>query len=138
MNARRFRQLLGRRSPGIELWPRDDREAARALLAKSSRARRLYRAALDTDETLDSPIDSALLDRLVAGARARIVAEPRRVRPWPGRIIAPLQWGALAACALLGIWAGTPGKGLSAAPPSAVLASFQMTALDPPWTEDAP
>ncbi len=133
MTPARFRQRLRTHGPALERWP--DAEEARQLLAASALSRRRFLAALADDPTLDAPVDPDILARLAEATRTGVTLAPRAVEPsWPG--IVPLQWSALAACALLGVWLGTPGRELAAPPAPTVLASLQITALDPPWPDN--
>ncbi len=130
MTPAQFRDRLRADGPALERWP--DAEQARQLLATSARARRRFLAALSEDASLDAPLDPALLARLAARTRADIARTPRAARP-RSPLVVSLQWGALAACAALGLWAGTPGPRRASPTVPTVLASMQITAFDPPW-----
>ena len=135
MTPAQFRHRLAAHGPALEQWPDADRDAARLLLVRSARARRRLLAALAHDQSLDAPVDPAILARLAAGTRIRVARAPRTTRPRPPAIIVPLQCSALAACALLGIWLGRPDRQAAYPPGPAMLASMQITALDPPWPD---
>jgi hypothetical protein len=134
MTPTQFRHRLRAYGPDLERWP--DAEQARDLLATSAPTRRRFLAALAHDPSLDAPVDPAVLARLAARTSLDVAQAPRTART--GRsIILSLQWSALAACALLGIWAGMPDTD-GAQPGTTVLASLQITALDPPWPDSGP
>ena len=92
-------------------------------------ARERMIAALEADSSLAAEIDAVdpvLIARLTAGAGRRI-APPRRL---PAGIPA-MRWGALAACAVFGVWVGWTAQG--ARPPVTLLAAVQITPIaDPP------
>jgi hypothetical protein len=142
MTPARFRALLRVRGPALELWPEDDRAAARLLMAVSRRCRSGYLEALEGDQTLDDSIDPALLARLRGGARQRIA---RNATPPERRVASSLavsfRFGTLAACGLLGAWLGWRGIPPQPAPHMLapyLLAELQVTALDPGALDPAP
>jgi hypothetical protein len=137
MRPAQFLHLLHARGPALDSWPKPERRAGRQLLASSQRCRDAYLAALATDETLEAPVDPALLSRLTAGLRTRMAPDRRPPRSTHSRTVrVPVGWAALAACGLLGAWVGW-----LAAPPSPqpyLLASVQIPALDADPLDAAP
>lgn len=81
--------------------------------------------ALAADETLEASVDPAVLSRLAAGLRSRMVPDRRPPRSTHRQMVhVPVGWAALAASGLLGAWVGW-----LAAPPSPqpyLLASVQF------------
>jgi hypothetical protein len=135
MTRWRFSRWLALRGPDLARWPASERGAALRLLRRSAAARRRYLAALDDDAGIDAEaavLDPALTARLMAGARRGIADEAHRSRrarrvPLP---VPAMRWGALAACAVLGVWVGWTASVTS--PPPTLLASVQLTPMDPP------
>jgi hypothetical protein len=131
----RFSRRLALRGPDLARWPESERSAALRLLRRSPVARRRYLAALDDDDAIDAEaaaVDPALTARLMAGARRGIAGQAHRSRrarrvPLP---VPAMRWGALAACAVLGVWVGWTAS--ATAPPPTLLASVQLTPMDPP------
>ena len=127
-----FSRRLALRGSDLARWPDSEGQAALRLLRRSAAARRRYLAALDDDGGLDAEaasLDPALMARLLAGARRGIAKEAPRSRDTArARLPLPaMRWGALAACALLGVWVGwTASVG---APPPTLLASVQITPM---------
>lgn len=143
MTLRQFHRALRRLGPALDAWPAPERVAARALLARSRRARLAYLHVLEDDDSLGAPLDPARQARLAATLRARLVAPAPRWRPewrpeWRAMAAPAPLWGALAACALLGVWAGTPDQTATRPAATPIFASMQMTAFDPPWPEGTP
>jgi hypothetical protein len=132
MTPRTFAHLLDLRGPALERWPGAEREAARALLARSAAARRLFLAAADPSPggPPDDPADDNSLMRL-AEAVART---PQRAAVTRSTLRTAGGWAALAAAAALGAWLGQapPGQALHA--PPALLAALEPT----PFASDAP
>jgi hypothetical protein len=137
MIARRFSRGLALRGPDLARWPESERNAALRLLGRSAAARRRYLAALDADTALDADaaaVDPAVTARLMAGAWRGIATEAHRsphehsAHVTHVRLPVPaMRWGALAACAVLGVWVGWTAS--ATAPPSALLASLQITPM---------
>jgi len=132
MIGSRFSRHLALRGADFARWPESERQAALRLLRRSAAARRRYLAALDDDATLGADaaaVDPALTARLMAGARRGIadgIAPPRRA--WRSPLPVPaMRWGALAACAMLGVWVGWTAS--TTAPPPTLLASVQITPM---------
>ncbi len=96
MPLRRLDWLLHAHGPAVAEWPDRDRRAALALLRRSARARQILAEALAHE---DAPAhDPALLCRMLGRLRAGLApASP---------VAAGVRWGALAACALAGLWLG--------------------------------
>lgn len=127
MTPRTFAHLLDLRGPALDRWPGDEREAARALLARSESARRIFLAA---DLAPDDPADDNSLMRLAeAVARTPQLAAAAR---------SPLRtaggWAALAAAAALGAWLGQAPPVPALHAPPALLAALEPT----PFASDAP
>lgn len=96
MTLRRLEWLLRSLGPGVADWPERDRQAALALLRRSARARSALADALALEDAPAS--DPVLLCRMQARLRAWVMpASPAA---------AGMRWGALAACALAGLWLG--------------------------------
>ncbi|MBN9562840.1 MAG: hypothetical protein J0H14_19260 [Alphaproteobacteria bacterium] len=125
-------QRLARHGSDMAHWPESERKAALRLLRRSAAARRRYLAALDDDPGMGAEaaqVDPAVIARMVAGARRATSVEVRRsasIRhiqlPLPA-----MRWGALAACAVLGVWVGWTAT--ATAPPPTLLASVQITPM---------
>lgn len=129
-----FARLLALRGPDISSWPKGERGPALRLLRRSATARAHLLAAIEADPGIvaQSPAaDTALVERLLAGTMRSIDAGPVSRRPRRESVTQPaIRWGALAACALLGIWVGWTAQ--SAAPPTTLLASVQLTPITDP------
>jgi len=127
-----FSRRLARHGSDLARWPESERQAALRLLRRSAAARRRFLAALDDDGGLDAEaasLDPALTARLLAGARRGIADQVHRPRDTArARLPLPaMRWGALAACAVLGVWVGwTASAGV---PPPTLLASVQITPM---------
>lgn len=108
LTRRRFAALLQRHGPGLDAWPKADREAALALLARSAVSRRLL-----ADRLADLPAigmqpdeDAHLAMRLRAGLWQRM-PEPRPFKPRRTSMFSrAVGAGALAASFALGAWLG--------------------------------
>ncbi len=130
-----FSRRLALRGPDLSRWPENERDAALNLLRRSGAARRHYLVALDDDPEIDvqaGSLDRALTARLIAGTRRGITDGAYRSRRTPSvRLPLPaMRWGALAACAVLGVWVGWTAS--TTAPPVTLLASVQLTPMSDP------
>ena len=113
MSPRQFDWLLRTRGPGLHGWPAAERSGALLLLDHDERARHRLAAVLaDYDDAPghDADLHDADLHDADLAALARIRCHvqatiARRVKAEP-----TLRWsmrgGAMAACLLLGLWAG--------------------------------
>lgn len=130
-----FSRRLALRGADLARWPENERAAALRLLRRSKAARRRYIAALDDDTGIgvqSASLDPALTARLIAGSRRGIADAAHRSRraPWVRLPVPAMQWGALAACAVFGVWVGWTAS--VAAPPVTLLASVQLTPMSDP------
>ena len=130
-----FSRRLALRGADLARWPESERGAALRLLHRSAAARRCYLAALDDDSGIDAEaaaLDPAVRARLMAGTRRGIAGAAHRSRhARPVRLAIPaMRWGALAACAVLGVWIGWTANAV--APPPTLLASVQLTPMMDP------
>jgi hypothetical protein len=106
LSIERYRALLAAYGARLELWPADERDAARALLESSAEARELSRE----EAGLDALFASAEAPALSAGLSRKLaelpVAEPQPRKLWPFRRtwVPALAW---AAAAVLGIALGS-------------------------------
>lgn len=137
MIGRWFSRRLALHGPDLAHWPESERNAALRLLRRSAAARRRYLAALDDDAGMGAEaaaVDPAVMARMMAGARRGVSIEAHRSEPIRHvRLPLPaMRWGALAACAVLGVWVGWTAT--AASPPPTLLASVQIT----PMMDSAP
>ena len=96
MSVRRLDWALRTRGAEIEAWPDADRLAARALLRRSVKAREVFADALAREDA--PPHECEVAARIVGVLRRSFVAStPLRTG---------MRWGALAACAVAGLYAG--------------------------------
>lgn len=97
MTPRRLDWAL--RSYGTELaaWPLAERDAALSLLRRCGQARQVMAAALAQEDA--PPTDAELLASMQRRLGRRLAA--------PSPAVPAMQWGALAACALAGLYLGT-------------------------------
>lgn len=135
MTRFRFARLLALRGPHIALWPEAERVPALRLLRRSGAMRRRLLIAIENDPVVaaeTAAVDPVIASRLLAAIRRAIPGTaPRAVRIRPGGAPLPaIRWGALAACALLGVWVGWTAD--VSGPPATVLASLQLTPMMDP------
>lgn len=79
LDMERFEELLDRLGPDIDMWPEADRQAARALLARSIPARHALDAARLVESVLAEPAVPASV-RLRQAVLDIPLAEPRQAR----------------------------------------------------------
>ncbi len=101
MTPRNLDWLIRLHGPALAAWPERERLAALALLRGSAQARSVLAEALAHDESAIEDEDAAALARMRGGLDDAIAA-----RMVPGRLASGARLGALAACAVLGIWLG--------------------------------
>ena len=96
MLLRQLDWLLRTRGPTLAEWPDRDRAAAMALLRRSARARQML-ADMLAQEDAPTP-DPAVLCGMLRRLRAALApASP---------MVNGARWGALLACAAVGLWLG--------------------------------
>lgn len=102
LSPRRLDWALRTRGTDLASWPAAERAAALSLMRRCSRARAVMADALANEDAPQPHAsvaqDAALLACLQGRLRARLVARP----PGPPAV----RWGALAACALAGLYLG--------------------------------
>ena len=101
MTPRNLDWLIRLHGPALAAWPERERLDALALLRRSAQARSVLADALAQDEIAVEGEDAAALARMRGGLDDAIAA-----RMVPARLASGARWGALAACAMLGIWLG--------------------------------
>lgn len=101
MTPRNFAWLVRLHGPALAGWPEAERRAAFALLRGSAEARAALADALAGDYDAGCE-DAAALMRMQHGLAMAIAA-----RQAPARLALGARWGALAACALFGVWLGS-------------------------------
>ncbi|MBV9750249.1 MAG: hypothetical protein JO157_15695 [Acetobacteraceae bacterium] len=101
MTPRTLDWLIRLHGPALAAWPERERRDALALLRRSAQARSTLAAALADDAVTVEDDDAAALARMREGLDEAIAA-----RMMPARFASGARWGALAACAMLGIWLG--------------------------------
>ncbi len=113
MTPRTLDWLIRLHGPALAAWPERERLAALALLRRSAQARSVLAEALADDDASVEGEDAAALARMREGLDDAIAAHMM-----PARLALGARWGALAACAVLGIWlgagqasAGQPARG---------------------------
>ena len=102
MDRREFEDKLFAHGGNLDHWPPDDRDAARRLLADDAACRSLLADVLADDEAVRdatlSPLDGALVGRILASARA---PSPTRLPLFGWRPLLPA--GALAVLIVAGV-----------------------------------
>lgn len=96
MTPRRLDWALRLHGTDMTAWPGAERDAALALLRRCGQARQIVAAALAQDDA--PPIDAALLADMQRQLGRRLAA--------PAHTLPAMRWGALAACALAGLYLG--------------------------------
>ena len=131
MTPRRLEWLIRVYGPAVASWPEEERLAALSLLRRSARLRETLAEALAREDApKDVPVDDedggAALARMRGGLDAAIAARALQARAAAGaRTTARL--GALAACAVLGVWVGSvqaSGQTSKERDPLQVIANF--------------
>ncbi len=100
MTPRRLDWALRLYGTDLAAWPTAERDAALSLLRRCGQARQLMAVALAQDDAAEDapPADAALLNRMQGRLRQCLAA------PSPAGSAA--RWGALAACAVAGLYLG--------------------------------
>lgn len=131
LTPRRFARLLRQHGTDLAAWPPAEREGARRLMRWWPSARAGYLSALAADPELGRTaraLDPARLAHMHAAVRGKLAAESAAA-PLPTWFSPGLRWGALAACALLGMWIGWAE---AQQPVPTLLAAVQLTPLSDP------
>jgi hypothetical protein len=127
MTPRRIEWLIRIYGPAIASWPEEERRAALALLRRSTRLREALADALACEDTpADDEGDGAALARMRGGLDAAIAARTSQARVAAGARTT-MRLGALAACAVLGVWIGSTqvsGQTLGDRDPLQVITNF--------------
>ncbi len=95
MTPRRLDWALRLHGTDLTAWPDAERDAALALLRRCGQARQVVAAALAQE---DAPPDPALLADMQRQLGRRLAA--------PAHAVPAMRWGALAACAVAGLYLG--------------------------------
>ncbi len=96
MTVRRFEWAICTRGADLATWPAREAAFARALLRRSARAREIFADAL-TQEA-EPAFEPDCLARILGSWRRRLVAEMP--------VQTGIRWGALAVCAMAGLYFG--------------------------------
>ena len=132
MTPRRIEWLIRIYGPAVASWPEEERLAALALLRRSVRLRETLAEALAREHALadresDGDADEgAALARMRGGLDAAIAARMVQTQIASGARTT-VRLGALAACAVLGVWVGSvqaSGQVSRERDPLQVIASF--------------
>lgn len=105
MTPRRLDWVLRSRGSDLAIWPAAERAAALSLMRRCGRARQVMADALAQDDGLESP---PLHDCVVL---ARMQVRLRRRMAVPCQAVPAMRWGALAACAVAGLYLGAGDLG---------------------------
>jgi hypothetical protein len=136
MTPRRIEWLIRIYGPAVASWPEEERLAALALLRRSVRLRETLAEALAREDALaacegDGDADEgAALARMRGGLDAAIAArmvQTRITAQVASGARTTVRLGALAACAVLGVWVGSvqaSGQVSRERDPLQVIASF--------------
>ena len=127
LSPRRLDWALRTRGTDLSAWPAQERAAALRLMRYCPLARMVMADALAQD---DAPLDDATLAdpaclaRMQGGLRTRLLTRPPATPA--------IRWGALAACALAGLYLGTALDvgAASGALATDLLAGVQAVAFD--------
>lgn len=131
MTQRRLDWALRARGPALACWPDRERAAALALLVRSHRAREALGDALARDAG-QTPHDPAALARMQTRLRRRLAARTAPAAAGAAGAIPGARWGALAACALAGVWLGLAAPAPDARPDFFAAAPDPFSAPLPP------
>lgn len=96
MTSRRLDWAMRLYGTELTAWPATERDAALSLLRRCSHARQIVAAALAQEDA--PPTDAALLASMQRRLGRRLAA--------PAPAAPAMRWGALAACALAGLYLG--------------------------------
>ena len=120
MTPRRLDWALRSRGSDLAVWPAAERAAALSLMRRCGRARQVMADALAQEDGLEPPLhDCAILARMQVRLRRRMAA--------PYQAVPAIRWGALAACAVAGLYLGA--RDLGADQPD-MFAAVQAIAID--------